>query len=149
MMNKNMRNSIVPFLLVLAMLATVGGNAFAQDYVVVVAEGSTLADLTADDVKMIYLGKKTFHGADKVLIEPVMVESESPAGTAFLEKVVGQKANKYKSYWRKRVFSGSGSPPKTYENPAEAADSIRFAKGGIAVVDAATSLPAGLVKLAF
>ncbi|NOX77248.1 MAG: phosphate ABC transporter substrate-binding protein [Gammaproteobacteria bacterium] len=85
--------------------------AYADEVVVVVHPSNTLTEMSVDDVRKIYLGKKKyFPGGTKV------TPGDQPKGTKsrkfFYGGIVRKKEAKLKSYWSRLIFTGKGTPPK-------------------------------------
>ncbi|MCF6336736.1 MAG: phosphate ABC transporter substrate-binding protein [Gammaproteobacteria bacterium] len=84
---------------------------YADDVVVVVHPSNPLMEISVDDVKKIYLGKKKFFpDGEKV------IPGDQPKGTQsrkfFYGGIIGKSERKLKSYWSRLIFTGKGTPPK-------------------------------------
>jgi ABC-type phosphate transport system substrate-binding protein len=78
----------------------------AQAEVVVVAgSGSSVANMSKEQVADIFLGKST-------ALTPIDQPESSPLREEFYTKVTGKSAAQAKSYWAKMAFTGKGMPPK-------------------------------------
>jgi len=80
------------------------------DVVVVVAAGSSVGQLTREQVADIFLGQAAnFPGGGQA----VPVDQDGAAHDEFCTKVAGKSAAQVKAYWAKQSFSGKGTPPKS------------------------------------
>lgn len=103
--------TIVYRLAILAVLWMASMVVYADEVVIIVHPSNALTEISVDDVKKIYLGKKKFFpGGGKV------VPGDQPKGTEsrkfFYGGIIGRSESKLKSYWSRLIFTGKGSPPK-------------------------------------
>lgn len=124
-------------------------NATAQEaraYTVVAA--TTVAAKGFDDKTLarVMLGRARRVAGKRVAV--VMVGYETPAIKAFLKEVVEMGRRRYETYWRKRLFSSRGTPPRVVNTVDEALAIVARTPGTIAIVPAETPLPAGLHAVA-
>jgi hypothetical protein len=94
--------------------------------------------LTAGDVRDLFLGEKQFAGALKLV--PV---DNSAAQIVFLEKLLKMNAAKYSTTWTKKSFRDGINPPLVTGNDAEALAFVRRTPGACSYV--ATPTPADVV----
>jgi len=120
--------------LLLLLFALLGTPALAAT-VVVNVEVDT-ADLDAEALERIYLGKKTLWDSGQ-RITPALVTETSDVSKSFLDEILGKSVPQYRAYWKKRLFSGGGTVPKTFRNSKEVVDFVMKTPGAIGVVDAA------------
>jgi hypothetical protein len=96
------------------------------------------AQLTAGDVRDLFLGEKQFAGAVKLV--PV---DNSAAQLMFLEKLLKMNAAKYSTTWTKKSFRDGINPPLVTGSDAEALAYVRRTPGACSYV--ATPTPADVV----
>ena len=90
--------------------------------------------LTQAEVARIYLGKKTFwESGDR--IAPSLPNEESPLTETFLEESLKKTVRQYRAYWKRHLFSGQGTAPKTFATSKQVADFVAANPGAIGVVD--------------
>jgi hypothetical protein len=94
--------------------------------------------LTAGDVRDLFLGEKQFAGALKLV--PV---DNSAAQIVFLEKLLKMNAAKYSTTWTKKSFRDGINPPLVTGSDAEALAYVRRTPGACSYV--ATPTPADVV----
>lgn len=90
---------------------------FAQVAVVVGAK-SAAANMSADDVSALFLGKSDQLPGVGVALLLDQAESNAVRDT-FYSKVTGRSAAQVKAAWARLVFSGKATPPKEVANSAE------------------------------
>lgn len=93
--------------------------------------------INADELEMIYLGKKTLWDSGQRIV-PVLVNEESEESKQFLERVLSKSVSQYRAYWKRRLFSGGGTVPKTFRNSAEVVDYVSKTPGAIGIVQPGT-----------
>ncbi len=92
------------------LLSSISHMAYAE-VVVIVHPSNPLTEMSIDEVKKIYLGKKkSFPSGEKI------IPGDQPTGTQsrklFSDKIIGKSERKLKSYWSRLIFTGKGMPPK-------------------------------------
>lgn len=88
------------------------------DIVAVVAHPSIQNNLTADQVRRIYMGKMTML-PDGSKATPLLVKQADQTLTAFARTVLKRSTKQLKSYWAKRLFTGKSTPPVSVSSFAE------------------------------
>lgn len=116
-------------------ISTVGGL-HAADFKVIANPSVEVSDVSADELKAVFLGTKTSLGDSHVV--PVL-EKSGPAHEAFLKDCVGKSDAALNTYYRSLVFTGKGSMPKTLGSDAEVAEYVAKTKGAIGYVGASTA----------
>jgi ABC-type phosphate transport system substrate-binding protein len=97
-------------------------NVAGAQVAVIVNSKSTTAQMTADQVSAIFLGKtRALPGGG--VAQPVDLPASAPERDQFYLKVTGKTASQVKAIWSRLVFSGKGLPPKEL---GTAADVKRF-----------------------
>jgi ABC-type phosphate transport system substrate-binding protein len=97
-------------------------NVAGAQVAVIVNPKSTTAQMTADQVSAIFLGKtRALPGGG--VAQPVDLPASAPERDQFYLKVTGKTASQVKAIWSRLVFSGKGLPPKEL---GTAADVKRF-----------------------
>jgi hypothetical protein len=122
-------------LLLAVLLCTACAVARAADLYVIC---NSRVQLTAGDVRDLFLGEKQFAGALKLV--PV---DNSTAQIVFLEKLLKMNAAKYSTTWTKKSFRDGINPPLVTGSDAEALAYVRRTPGACSYV--ATPTPADVV----
>jgi ABC-type phosphate transport system substrate-binding protein len=105
----------------------------AADVVVVAHPGVAVSELSAADLKDVFLGTRTAVGGSDV--QPVLAESGT-AHEAFLKSYVGKSEQALKVHFKSLVFTGKGSMPKSFASDAEIVKYVAATKGAIGYVNA-------------
>lgn len=128
-------------LVLAALLALPGGppagaDAKAEPFRVVVNLENKLARIDQEDLARIYLGKKTLWEWDARIV-PAMLDENAKVSQSFLETHLKRGVSQYRAYWKRLLFSGGGTPPRTFRTSAEVVEFVARQPGGIGVVEAA------------
>jgi hypothetical protein len=128
--------------LALTLLAALA--AMAGDFTVVANPSVKSGEISADDLKRIFLGAKTSL-EDGSAVEPVLGQGE--AHEAFLKQYIGKSDAALRNHFKSLVFTGKGSMPKSFSSDSAVAEYVAKTKGAIACV-ALASVPSGVKKIA-
>lgn len=120
----------IALLLTIAALLLPGAASAAT--IVVNSEIDT-TKLNGEQVELIYLGKKTLWDSGQRVV-PVLVNEESEESKQFLENVLKKTVSQYRAYWKRRLFSGGGTVPKTFRSSGEVIEFVSKTPGAIGVV---------------
>jgi ABC-type phosphate transport system substrate-binding protein len=115
----------------LALMQVAGG-----ELVLIANSGVKTTEISAADLKGIYLGTKTTL-PDGTTAEPVL--QTGAAHEAFLKDVVGKTDVSLKNHYKNLVFTGKGSMPKSFASDAEVAAYVAKTKGAVGYVGSAAS----------
>ena len=109
----------------------------------VIGNSSVSAELSAADVKDIFLGTKESVGGAAVV--PVLA-SGGAAHEAFLKAYVGKSDQALRNHFKSLVFTGKGSMPKSFGSDAEVVKYVASTKGAIGYVSGGADV-AGVKKI--
>lgn len=115
-------------------LALAGASAYASADVFVIANSAL--QLSASDVRDVFLGDKQFAGSVKLV--PV---DNGPAQEQFLAKALKMDGGKYNSAWTKKSFREGLNPPAVKSGDAEVIDYVKRTPGAVGYV---ATPPAGV-----
>jgi len=122
-----------PLLALVALVAFLVAPLKAADVQVIANPGLTVGELTANDLKDIFLGNKTT--VDGAAVEPVLRLS-GPAHEAFLQAYIGKSDSALRNHYKTLVFTGKGSQPKAFASDADVLKYVLSTKGAIGYVSA-------------
>ncbi|MCX6595806.1 MAG: hypothetical protein NTV70_05515 [Acidobacteria bacterium] len=106
----------------------------AEDIAIIAHPGVKASDISADDVKLVFLGSKTAL-SDGSPVTPVLAKDGS-IHDAFLKTYVGKSDAALRNHYKSLVFTGKGSMPKTLDSDAAIAAYVAGNKGAIGYVAA-------------
>ncbi len=129
--------SIIPVLFLLF-----GTVAMAADVVMIVNNGAGVEKLDKQTAQNIFLGKKAKWDSGEKIVPAVLAEGQ--AHEAFLKDVVKKTPSQFKTFWKKAVFTGTGSAPKSFKTGEEVVKFVASTKGAVGYV--AASVPCEGVK---
>lgn len=115
------------------------------DGMVIANSSSGQAALSKGEISKIFLGKQT-SWANGSSISVGYHSSDNDVSQTFFKKFVGKKYKKFKKIWLKKVFSGNGVAPQTFDSSAKAVAYVSSTAGAIAFIDA-SSPPSGVTVI--
>lgn len=104
----------------------------AQDVVIVVNNDVQITKIKAADLRAIFTGEKTKF-ADGTHAVPVILKG-GPVHEVFVENYCDESPNEFRAQWRKAVFTGQGSMPKTFDSEAALIDYVAQTPGAVGYV---------------
>lgn len=121
--------------LLLAAGLALAGTAGAQSATrVIVSTDVEVSSISQAEIARIYLGKKTFWDSG-ARIEPSLLDEKSPLTESFLEENLKKTVRQFRAYWKRYLFSGQGTAPKTFASSKQVADFVAANPGAIGIVD--------------
>lgn len=130
--------SVLPVtLLVLAVVLSTSGATqanLADQVKIIVNPAVEINEIQRDDLKRIYLGKKTLWDSG-ARIQPSLMNEKSAVTKEFLENGLKKTVRQYRAYWKRRLFSGGGVAPRTFRSSTQVVDFVASTEGGIGVVE--------------
>jgi ABC-type phosphate transport system substrate-binding protein len=101
----------------------------ADEQLVLIGHKDVADSLKKEDIKQIFLGRKTRWANDEKIL--FVVFAEKSTYTTFLKEYVGKTVFQYKNYWKKQVFTGKGRMPKTFKTSEEVIKYVSSTEGAI------------------
>ncbi|OUR93584.1 hypothetical protein A9Q84_19135 [Halobacteriovorax marinus] len=138
----------IRYIITLFILLSLGAQAQTSYLVMSSTESSIDESIDLSDLRDIYLGNRIFwRNGDRIF--PAHTTAKSNNITLFLKKVLYMSPRKYNKYWRRRLFSGKGHPPKELENDKNIIDYVKKTEGAIGLISQVPStMDAGLFYFA-
>jgi hypothetical protein len=97
---------------------TLALSGFARAEIVVVASPNlNLGQLSSEDVRQIFSGRKST--VDGQAVKPVDLPAEDPIRERFYKKVLDMNESQLRSHWVRMSFTGKGKPPEMLSGPRE------------------------------
>jgi ABC-type phosphate transport system substrate-binding protein len=119
--------------LVLVSLAVASGALAQEKTQVIVNPDVEVGSITSSEIARVYLGKKTFWDSG-ARIEPSLLDEDSELTAAFLEENLKKTVRQFRAYWKRHLFSGQGTAPKTFATSKQVADFVAANPGAIGIV---------------
>ena len=124
---------LIALVSVFALSATTATSAMAEETAIVNAT-SAIANLSDDDLKDYYLGKKaSWPDGSKVV---VVVLDDGPSHDSLMKKL-GKSSSQFTTGWKKLVFTGKGAMPEQVKTEDQLVAFVAKTPGAIGYVDAA------------
>ena len=108
--------------------------ASAGDVVIVCNESVAADALSQDEIKNIFLGRKTMWGDGHTIHFVTLQTGRTHA--SFLDTYVGKTSPQFNNYWKKQVFTGRGKAPKSYRTAQGIIDYVSTTSGAIGYIPA-------------
>jgi ABC-type phosphate transport system substrate-binding protein len=113
---------------------------------IVVNLQSSDEDITTSDLAAIYLGRKSSWESGR-RIAPALPAERDSLTQSFIRDVLHKSANQYRSYWKRRLFSGGGGLPKTLRPTAEMLEYVERTPGAIGIIAPSAETEGSLVRV--
>ena len=109
----------------------------AGDVVVIVNNDVSETNLDKGSIKKMFLGKKTsWSSGDKII--PVTLK-DGPIHKTFMKNYVKKSHSQFSAFWKQAIFTGKGTPPRSFGDEAELVKFVAETKGAIGYISSDTS----------
>lgn len=126
-----MKYPIIIFFLILIL----SGSAMAEP-AVIVNESVPVDELSRDDVKQIFTGKKRSWENGDIIVAVVLKSGQTHE--SFLKNFIQKSRVQFRTYWKKMVFTGKASALKEFGSESELVAFVASTKGAIGYIDSAS-----------
>ncbi len=123
---------------------TVGKKAFAGK--IVVHPDNEIRVIKRSVLAAIFLGKKSNWDSGKRIVPTLQSENDSVTGD-FLRKILGKSASQYRAYWKRRLFSGGGTVPRSIPTSDGVMAFVSSHPGAIGIVDGSSKMDGDIVSV--
>ena len=103
--------------IVLASILLASSASWAADFVLIVSKANTVSRLSADEARNIFLGKKTTWPDGKSIV--FVIQEGTEVNNEFMSEVLQKTPNQYILFWKKAVYTGTGTAPQSFKSDAE------------------------------
>ena len=111
----------------------------------IIVNAGVADSITAKELKRIFLGKTTVW-KNGLPVRPCFLDKE-PAASSFFSTAVKRSRTKYDAYWNKKIFSGDGIKPASFDSEKSVADFASNNKGAICFSDTSVVGTAKLMSI--
>jgi hypothetical protein len=125
----------IRYLLLFLLLTTTSAKADIKYYVMSSTKSSVNENIDLNDLREIFLGNRVFWRSGE-RIYPAHVSTRTNNMKSFIDEVLSMSPRQYNKYWRRRLFSGKGHPPKELENDTKIIDFVKKTDGSIGLLSA-------------
>ena len=115
----------------------VSAQAAGADLLLIANEDVAGSELDRETLQAIFLGKKSQWDSGASIV-PVSLKGGA-THQEFLKAVVRRTPAQYRSFWKRAIFTGTGSPPKSFATEEEVVEFVRTSSGAIGYIDSSTS----------
>ena len=129
------KNCCVTVMIGLLLLVNLAGQNTSPSFLIVAHPETPVDKINRWDLSAIFLGKKTiWDGEEKVY--PCMLREDQMEMREFIAAIHFKTVGQYRAYWKKRLFSGGGTVPKTFKRTKSLVDYVADRQGAIGVIPA-------------
>ena len=133
----------IAFLLLVLAAHSLGNEAAAQEFQVVVNAGNPVSSISREDLSRIFL-KKVGRWASGTSAVAVDLQADNAAREAFSQAIHGRGASAIASYWQQQIFAGRDVPPEEKGSAAAVLDFVTATPGAVGYVPAGTRVGNGV-----
>ncbi|MDH3997936.1 MAG: ABC transporter substrate-binding protein [Desulfuromonadales bacterium] len=107
---------------------------YAVEIALITDKNNPVDSISAKDAKNIFLGKKkSWDGGGSVT--PV-IQKNASVTEAFTRSIVKKSSAQYTLFWRKAIFTGTGTPPVEVEDDAAMKKMVAAKSGAVGYISA-------------
>ncbi|MCP4107583.1 MAG: hypothetical protein GY749_18910 [Desulfobacteraceae bacterium] len=111
-------------------------SAHAGDVVIIGHKNLPVDSLGREEVKKIFLGKKTKWNKN---LKITIVTLQTPeTHKSFLKDYIRKTPSQFNIYWKKMIFTGKGRTPKSFETAEQILDFVAATKGAMSYIPMGT-----------
>jgi ABC-type phosphate transport system substrate-binding protein len=114
-------------------------SAGSAETIIIVNNTVPVSQISETEARNIFLGKKTTW--DNGTEINVGMLNGGVVHEDILEQVVKKSSSQFETYWKRRIFTGSGQAPSTFSQELELVEFVAATSGAVGYVDAATPHP--------
>lgn len=122
----------------ITIMLMIPGMAFAGEVIVIGNKSITESSLKKQDIKNIYLGKKSTWGDNTKIV--FVIQDSSSVSDQFFSDYINKSSAQFSSYWKEKVFTGQGTPPKSFASDTDMIQFISQTEGSIGYVSSSEGL---------
>jgi ABC-type phosphate transport system substrate-binding protein len=120
------------FLLFFTLLLT-ASFATASSFIVITRSTSEQSSITKNELREIYSGDQVFWSGGK-RIRAARLPDDEQTTVDFLQSVLGKSPTQFVQFWRHKLFSGKGLPPKIVDDTEKMISYVSDTEGSIGYV---------------
>ena len=128
------------FLVFLALFVGSISSSAAREFYAVVSQKDHFREIDNDLVQDVFWGRKTFwSNGDRIMAAQLSFRTE--VGNEFIQYILQGRPRQFQSFWRRKLFSGRGYPPRSFETENEIIQYVRRQKNGLGIVTGVHKYP--------
>lgn len=106
---------------------------FGQDVVMIAHKDIGIESISAKEIKYVFLGKLNKINDKKII--PITLK-KGPVHENFLDEYIKKNSRQFSTFWKKKLFTGKGKPPKSFKTEEELIKYVASTPGAIGYVSA-------------
>ncbi len=129
--------------ILIILLFVLSVNLIAENFVVIVNKANSASSISSADLQNIYSGKKSTWADGKSIVASF---NNGSAKDDFLKDGIKKTLPQYQTFWKKAVFTGTGTPPKELDSDAKVKEFVSSNPNAVGFISA-SALDASVKKL--
>lgn len=130
-----MKNIILLASILIAYMPISNAN---EEVVIIVHSDMAKNEYSKYILKKLFLGRYTVNEAGQV-VSPCYLNIPNVKNSLY--SLTNKTSAKYRSYWNKKLFSGSGSPPKSFKNLKNLYKYMSDNESGVCLITKSSGIP--------
>ncbi len=120
---------------IVGMLLVCQVQVLAAEYYLVVHKSNPIATLSEHEARSIFLGKKATWADGRMIV--LYTQEQAPIHEVVVQEVAGKNPSQFNIYWKKAIFTGTGTPPVNLRTDAEVKTAVSGEPRAIGYISAA------------
>jgi ABC-type phosphate transport system substrate-binding protein len=115
------------------------------EVLVITNQDTQISSLKKKEIKDIFTGKRSrWNGSGKIIIATLQ---DSKVHQEFLREFVKKTPSQFKNFWRRKVFTGEGKLPKTFDSETKLINFVSRTKGAVGYISTPTKKPVKVISV--
>lgn len=112
--------------------------AFAGDVILITNKQNPVSTLSKKKVEYIFLGQtRTWEDNSTIVFA---IQNDTDVHDKFLQEYIHKSNYQYSNYWKRQVFTGKGSPPRSFKDERDMIKFVSETRGAIGYVSSGIKL---------
>lgn len=126
------RTGIVLTGLIILTQFVMSSQADSQEILVITNNADSITVLTQREIRKIFLGHQTrWQDHSRIII---VTSTNQALNKIFIRKYIRKTPSQFKHWWRKKLFTGEGKLPKSFQNDEDVIQYVAANKGAVGYI---------------
>lgn len=115
------------------------------EVLVITNQDTQISSLKKKEIKDIFTGRRSrWNDSGKIIIATLQ---DSEVHQEFLREFVKKTPSQFRNFWRRKVFTGEGKLPKTFNSEAKLINFVARTKGAVGYISTPTNKPVKVISV--